>query len=136
MTDIINGLVAQAEGHIGAFRQRVGRKDVIVQLVDSSDNLDRGSDCVSQIVIFAVANGHPIQREFTKTRAGTFTSGAVDEQALQAGAVVRKRGVAQLAAIGSADIIDDSCRDLAAVPVVSDTANQAVTATITADTRQ
>ena len=150
MADIIDGLVAQSESHIGALQEGVGRKDVIVQLDDSSDNLGRGSDGVIQLVVFTVANGQPIQRERT--------SGVVDKETLQAGAVVSKLahsvkknkvenflvnsvvttvivnggvlfvrnqllGVVQLAAGGSADLIDYSCRAVVAVPVVSDTAN-------------
>merc|ERR1719326_88511 len=87
---IVDGLVVQAEGHISVLQQGVGGKDVIVRLDDSSGNLWGWGHGVRQLGLFAVVDGQTLQEKSTETRAGTSTSGVVDEETLETSAVVRK----------------------------------------------
>merc|ERR1719327_1775777 len=87
---IIDGLVVQAEGHISVLEQGVGGEDVIVRLDDSSGNLRGWGHGIRQLGLFAVVDRQTLQKKGTETRAGTTTSGVVDEETLQTSAVIRE----------------------------------------------
>merc|ERR1719436_535945 len=87
---IIDGLVVQAEGHISVLQQGVGGKNVIVRLHNCSSDLRGRSHSVRQLGLLAVIDGQTLKEKSTKTRAGTSTSGVVDEETLQTSAVVRE----------------------------------------------
>merc|ERR1719326_1520405 len=87
---IVDGLVVQAEGHISVLQQGVGGKDVIVRFHNSSGDLRCRGDSVSQLGLLAIVDGQTLQQKGTKTRAGTSTSGVVDEETLKASAVIRE----------------------------------------------
>merc|ERR1719183_919502 len=87
---VVDGLVVQAEGHISVLQQGVGGKDVIVRFHDSSGNLRGRGNGVSQLGLLAIVDRQTLQQKGTKTRASTSTGGVVDEETLQASAVVRE----------------------------------------------
>merc|ERR1719407_413016 len=87
---VVDSLVVQTEGHISVLQQGVGGKHVIVRLHDGSSNLWGWGHGVRQLGLFAVVDGQALQKKSTKTRAGTSTSGVVDEETLETSAVVRK----------------------------------------------
>merc|ERR1719353_43344 len=87
---VVDGLVVQAEGHVSVLQQGVGGKDVIVRFHDSSGNLRSRGNGVSQLGLLAIVNRQALQQKGTKTRASTSTGGVVDEETLQASAVIRK----------------------------------------------
>ena len=92
---------------------------MIVHLDDNSDNLERGSDgVISQLVIFAVGNGQSVNKDNVEN----FLVNSAVTTVIVNGGVNQLLGAVQLAASGSADIVD-SCGDVVVAPVVSETTN-------------
>mmetsp|Transcript_13339 Transcript_13339/g.19237 ORF Transcript_13339/g.19237 Transcript_13339/m.19237 type:complete len:474 (-) Transcript_13339:76-1497(-) len=106
---VVDGLVVKAEGHIGVLQEGVGGKDVVVGLDDSSGDLGGRGDGEGQLGLLAVVDGEALEEQGTEAGAGTATSGVVDEEALEAGAVVGEL----------ADAVEDEVNDFLADGVVT-----------------
>jgi hypothetical protein len=86
--DVINGLIVQHDGNISVLKKRVGGKNGVIRLNNSSGDLRRGIDSESQLRLLTVVNGESLQKKRSETRSGTTSDGIEDQESLESSAVV------------------------------------------------
>merc|ERR1719310_1359707 len=107
--DVVEGLVVDHERDVGVLEERVRREHAIVRLDDRGRDLRRRVDGERELGLAAVVDREALEEEGAKTRARATADGVEEEEALEAGAVVREL----------ADAVEHEVGDLLADGVVA-----------------
>ena len=107
--DVVEGLVVDHERHVGVLEERVRREHAVVRLDDRGRDLRRRVDGEGELGLAAVVDREALEEERAEAGAGATADGVEDEEALEAGAVVREL----------ADAVEDEVDDLLADGVVA-----------------
>merc|ERR1719331_3164578 len=90
MADVVEGLVVDHERHVGVLKERVGREHAVVRLDDRGRDLRRRVDGEGELGLAAVVDRQALEEEGAEAGAGATADGVEEEEALEAGAVVRE----------------------------------------------
>merc|ERR1719171_2983187 len=107
--DVVDCLVVKHDGDVGVLEERVGREDRVVRLNDRGGDLGRRVDGEAELGLAAVVDREALEEEGAEAGAGATADGVEDQEALEAGAVVREL----------ADAVEDEVDDLLANGVVA-----------------
>merc|ERR1719310_1341881 len=107
--DVVERLVVDHERDVGVLEERVRREHAVVRLDDRGRDLRRRVDGEGELRLAAVVDREALEEERAEARAGATADGVEDEEALEAGAVVREL----------ADAVEDKVDDLLANGVVA-----------------
>ena len=107
--DVVEGLVVDHERHVGVLKERVGREHAVVRLDDRGRDLGRRVDGERELRLAAVVDREALEEERAQAGAGATANGVEEEEALEAGAVVREL----------ADAVEHEVDDLLADGVVA-----------------
>merc|ERR1712086_1200376 len=105
----VERLVVNHEGDVGVLEEAVGGEHAVVRLHDGGRDLGRGVDGEGQLRLAAVVDGQALEQQGAEAGAGATSDGVEDEEALEAGAVVRQL----------ANAVEDEVDDLLADGVVA-----------------
>ena len=107
--DVVERLVVNHEGDIGVLEERVRREHAVVRLDDRGRDLRRRVDGEGELRLAAVVDREALEEERAQAGAGAAADGVEEEEALEAGAVVREL----------ADAVEHQVDDLLADGVVA-----------------
>mmetsp|Transcript_19726 Transcript_19726/g.55730 ORF Transcript_19726/g.55730 Transcript_19726/m.55730 type:complete len:511 (-) Transcript_19726:7-1539(-) len=107
--DVVQGLVVQAEGAVGVLEEGVRGQHAVVRLDHGGGDLRGRRDGEGELGLAAVVHAEALQEEGAETGSSSSSGGVVDEEALEAGAVVSEL----------ADAVQDEVHDLLADGVVA-----------------
>ena len=107
--DVVQGLVVDHERHVGVLEERVRREHAVVRLDDRGRDLRRRVDGEGELRLAAVVDREALEEERAQAGAGAAADGVEEEEALEAGAVVREL----------ADAVEHEVDDLLADGVVA-----------------
>mmetsp|Transcript_56617 Transcript_56617/g.100036 ORF Transcript_56617/g.100036 Transcript_56617/m.100036 type:complete len:463 (-) Transcript_56617:29-1417(-) len=88
--DVVQSLVVDHERDVGVLEQRVRREHAVVRLDHRGGDLRRRVEREGQLRLAAVVDGQTLEEERAEAGARTTADGVEEQEALQAGAVVRE----------------------------------------------
>mmetsp|Transcript_23795 Transcript_23795/g.51450 ORF Transcript_23795/g.51450 Transcript_23795/m.51450 type:complete len:498 (+) Transcript_23795:382-1875(+) len=88
LTDVVQGLVVEAEGDVRVLQESVGGKDGVVWLDHGGGHLGRGRYGERELGLATEVHGQTLQEEGAEAGSGSAASGVEDEESLQACAIV------------------------------------------------
>merc|ERR1719247_1825057 len=88
--DVVQRLVVDLVGHIGVLEQRVHAQHGVVRLDHGGGDLRAAPHGERDLGLLAVVDGQTLHHQAPETGAGTTADGVVDQEALEARAVVRE----------------------------------------------
>jgi hypothetical protein len=120
--DIVKSFIVEHDGDISVLKKRMGGKNGVVGLNDSSGDLRRRIDSETKFGFFAVIDGESLEKKRTKTWTSTTTNGVEDQETLETSAVISELSDSVQAKIDDflADGVVTSCEVVSGILLTGD----------------